>query len=183
MGGCSHIIHARPILKTKHPPATTPRRTTSGFFFFHRPGTPSLHQALTRRGMLVESHEGRPASYQELRLHGGCIHFMHSRSRVTTGHRILTTPGRRTSRFHRPRRHCLHRARSAVRDSASPTRVRRGGGRGQQAVVARLAVMLHGVHSRGADARCLACVIGRAGMPPLIGDNFVGVRSVSIPTG
>ena len=40
---------------------------------------------------------------------------MHNRSRVTIDPRIPTMPGRSTSGFHRPDRHCLHQARSAVR--------------------------------------------------------------------
>ena len=40
---------------------------------------------------------------------------MHGRSRINIDPRIPTMPGRRTSGFHRPGRHCLHQARSAVR--------------------------------------------------------------------
>ena len=50
---------------------------------------------------------------------GGCTHFVHGRSRMTIYPRILTMPGRNTSGFHQPGRHCLHQARSAVRCSAS----------------------------------------------------------------
>ena len=46
---------------------------------------------------------------------GGCTSVMHGRSRMTVDPRIRTMPGRSTSGFHRPDRHCLHRARSAVR--------------------------------------------------------------------
>ena len=46
--------------------------------------------------------------------------FMNGRSsRVTVDPRVLTMPGRSMSGFHRPGRHCLHQARSAVRCSAS----------------------------------------------------------------
>ena len=44
---------------------------------------------------------------------------MHGRSRMTIDPRIPTMPGRSTSGFHRPGRHRLHQARSAVRCSAS----------------------------------------------------------------
>ena len=50
---------------------------------------------------------------------GGCTQFVHSRSRMTIDPRIPTLPGRSTSGFHQPGRHCLHQARSAVRYSAS----------------------------------------------------------------
>ena len=46
---------------------------------------------------------------------GGGTHIMHRRSRMTIDPRIPTTPGRSTSGFHRPGRHCLHQAQSAVR--------------------------------------------------------------------
>ena len=45
--------------------------------------------------------------------------FVHGRSRMTIGPRFPTMPGRSTSGFHQPGRHCLHQARSAVRCSAS----------------------------------------------------------------
>ena len=45
----------------------------------------------------------------------GCTHVMHGGSRMTTDPRIPTMPERKTSGFHRPGRHCLHQARSAVR--------------------------------------------------------------------
>ena len=45
-------------------------------------------------------------------------HFMHSCSHITIDPRILTMPGRSTSGFHRPGRHRVHLARSAVRCSA-----------------------------------------------------------------
>ena len=48
-----------------------------------------------------------------------CIQFVHGRSRMTVDPRILTMPGRSTSAFPLPGRHCLHQARSAVRCSAS----------------------------------------------------------------
>ena len=41
-----------------------------------------------------------------------CTHAMHVRSRMTIDHRFRTMPGRSTSDFHRPGRHCLHQARS-----------------------------------------------------------------------
>ena len=50
---------------------------------------------------------------------GGVLMIMHNGSRVAIGPRIPTLPGRNTSGFHRPGRHCLHQARSAVRCSAS----------------------------------------------------------------
>ena len=49
----------------------------------------------------------------------GALDIMHGRSCMTLDPRILTLLGRSTSGFHRPRRHCLHRARIAVRCSAS----------------------------------------------------------------
>ena len=49
----------------------------------------------------------------------GCTHFVHGRSRMTIDPRIRTMPGRSTSGFHQPGRHCSHQARSAVRCSAS----------------------------------------------------------------
>ena len=45
--------------------------------------------------------------------------FMNGRSRMTIPPCIPTMPGRSTSGFHRPGRHRLHQARSAVRCSAS----------------------------------------------------------------
>ena len=45
--------------------------------------------------------------------------FVHGRSQLTIDPRIPTVPGRSTSGFHQPGRHCLHQARSAVRCSAS----------------------------------------------------------------
>ena len=50
---------------------------------------------------------------------GGYTQFVHGRSRMTIDPRIPTIPGRSTSGFHQPGRHCLHQARSAVRCSAS----------------------------------------------------------------
>ena len=50
---------------------------------------------------------------------GGCIQFVHGRSRMTIDPRIPTMPGRSTSGFHHPGRHCLRQARSAVGCSAS----------------------------------------------------------------
>ena len=50
---------------------------------------------------------------------GSRTQFVHGRSRMTIAPRILTIPGRSTSGFHQPGRHCLHQARSAVRCSAS----------------------------------------------------------------
>ena len=49
----------------------------------------------------------------------GCTQFVHGRSHVTIDPGIPTMPGRSTSGFHQPGRHCLHRARTAVRCSAS----------------------------------------------------------------
>ena len=45
--------------------------------------------------------------------------FVLGRSRMTINPRIPTMPGRSTSGFHQPGRHCLHQAQSAVRCSAS----------------------------------------------------------------
>ena len=66
---------------------------------------------------------------------GGCTHVMHGCSRMTIDPRSPTMPGRSTSSFHPPGRHCLHQARSAVRCWAShvkgelrPTKNRFGGG-------------------------------------------------------
>ena len=50
---------------------------------------------------------------------GGRTQFAHGRSRMIIDPRIPTIPGRGTSGFHQPGRHCLHQARSAVRCSAS----------------------------------------------------------------
>ena len=50
---------------------------------------------------------------------GGCTQFVYGRSRMTIDPRIPTMPGRSTSGFHQPGRHCLHQARSAVRCLAS----------------------------------------------------------------
>ena len=47
------------------------------------------------------------------------LDIMHGRSRMTIDPRIPTMPGRSMSGFHRPGRHCLHQARSAVRCPAS----------------------------------------------------------------
>ena len=43
---------------------------------------------------------------------GGGTQFVHGRSRMTIDARIPTMPGRSTSGFHQPGRHCLHQARS-----------------------------------------------------------------------
>ena len=53
---------------------------------------------------------------------GGCTHVMPCRGRMIIDVRIPTIPGRSTSGFHRPGRHCLHQARSAVRCWASRTK-------------------------------------------------------------
>ena len=45
---------------------------------------------------------------------GGCTHYHAGLSHLTIDPRIPTKPGRSTSGFHRPDRHCLHQARSAV---------------------------------------------------------------------
>ena len=50
---------------------------------------------------------------------GGRTQFVHGRSRMAIGPRIPTMPGRSTSDFHQPGRHCLHQARSAVSCLAS----------------------------------------------------------------
>ena len=50
---------------------------------------------------------------------GRCTQLVHSRSRMTIDPPIPTMPGRSTSGFHQPGRHCLHQARGAVRCSAS----------------------------------------------------------------
>ena len=50
---------------------------------------------------------------------GGGSQFVHGLSRMTIDLRIPTMPGRITSGFHQPDRHCLHQARRAVRCSAS----------------------------------------------------------------
>ena len=50
----------------------------------------------------------------------GCTQFViHDRSRMAIDSCIPTIPRQRTSSFHRPGRHCLHQARSALRCSAS----------------------------------------------------------------
>ena len=46
-------------------------------------------------------------------------HVMSGRSRRTTDSRTPTMPRRDTSGFHRPGRHCMYQAQSAVRCSAS----------------------------------------------------------------
>ena len=50
---------------------------------------------------------------------GGGTQFVLGRSRMTIDPRIPTMPGRSTSAFHEPGKHCWHQARSAVRCSAS----------------------------------------------------------------
>ena len=47
---------------------------------------------------------------------GGVLIVMHGRSRTTIDPRIPAMPGRSTSGFHRPCRHCLHEARSKRRE-------------------------------------------------------------------
>ena len=49
----------------------------------------------------------------------GGTQFAHGCSRMTIQPRISTMPGRSTSGFHQPGRHCWHQARSAVRCSSS----------------------------------------------------------------
>ena len=66
--------------------------------------------------------KGRPAVVAAERVRANwarCTHATHGRSRATINLGIPTKAGRSTSGFHRPGRHCLHRARSAVRCSAS----------------------------------------------------------------
>ena len=50
---------------------------------------------------------------------GGVLISMRGRSRMSIDPRVPTRPGRSTSGFYRPGRHCLHQARSAVRRWAS----------------------------------------------------------------
>ena len=50
---------------------------------------------------------------------GGCTKCVHDRSRMTIDPRIPVMPGRSTSGFRQPGRHCLHHARSAVEFLAS----------------------------------------------------------------
>ena len=51
---------------------------------------------------------------QEMGVCEGNTHVMHGRSRMAVDPRIATMPGRSTSGFHRPGRHCMHQVRSAV---------------------------------------------------------------------
>ena len=53
---------------------------------------------------------------------GGVLIAMHGRGRATKDHPIPTIPGRSTSGFHRPGRHYLLQARSAMRCSGSPVK-------------------------------------------------------------
>ena len=46
---------------------------------------------------------------------GGVTHVMHGRSRMTIDPCIPTMPGRSTSIFHRPGRHCFHQSGTDVR--------------------------------------------------------------------
>ena len=48
--------------------------------------------------------------------HGGGTHVMHGRSCKTIDPRIPTMPGRITSGFHRPGRHCFHQAMDESRE-------------------------------------------------------------------
>ena len=48
-----------------------------------------------------------------------CTPFVHGRCRMTIDPSIPTLPGRSTSGFRQPGRHCMHQARSAVRCPAS----------------------------------------------------------------
>ena len=54
----------------------------------------------------------------------GGTHVMHGRSRKITDPRTPTMPGRSTSGFHPPGRHCSQRARSAVRCSSWAGRIK-----------------------------------------------------------
>ena len=69
-------------------------------------------------------------SMGEGRGEGGVTQFVHGRSRMTIDPRIPTMPGRSTSGFHQPGRHCLHQARSAVRCSTSHMKSGAGGKKG-----------------------------------------------------
>ena len=67
--------------------------------------------------MCAEGHLGTTIAGTDIEgsLFGGrgwCTHVMHGRSRVTIDPRVPIMPGRSTSGFHRPGRHCLHQARS-----------------------------------------------------------------------
>ena len=48
---------------------------------------------------------------------GGCTYFVHGRSRMTIDPRIPTMPGRSTSGFHYPGRHCLHQGHEVFGES------------------------------------------------------------------
>ena len=65
----------------------------------------------------------KPVRYKEAGRGGGgwrgCTQFVHGRRSMTIDPRIHTMPGRSTSGFQQPGRHCLHQARSVVRFSAS----------------------------------------------------------------
>ena len=60
---------------------------------------------------------GCPVSGTSARSRGRCTQYVHSRSCMTIYPSIPTMPGRSTSGFYQPGRHCLHQARSAVRCS------------------------------------------------------------------
>ena len=69
--------------------------------------------------LLVSSGCIPSSSLNTVVLGGWGLIIVHGRSRMTIDPRIPTMPGRSTSGFHLPGRHCLHQARSAVRSWAS----------------------------------------------------------------
>ena len=88
----------------------TPRGLTLENFLMHAPLNSSTKNRLPKVRQRANAMVG---------FAGGCTHVMDGGSRVTMDPHIPTVPGRSTSDFHRPGRHCLHQARSAVRCSAS----------------------------------------------------------------
>ena len=104
----SHLIPAHPYVIFSH----TALSTMAGNFFSGISFTLYCHfNFLT--SLFVSS------AYMCLWRGGGCTQFVRGRSHMTIDPRIATMPGRSTSAFHQPDRHCLHQARSAVRCSAS----------------------------------------------------------------
>ena len=77
---------------------------------------------------------------------GGVLIFMRGCSRMTIDPRIPAMPGRSTSSFHQPGRHCLHQARSAVRSWAS-----------------RMQGELHQGYGRSPISRCISQTVAPSG--------------------
>ena len=126
-GACASLLCMAVVCPTVDPRTSTmPGRSIPGF---HRPGKHCLHpSARGERGggysfvacLSILTIDHAPLLRRSTGGGGGQgTQFVHGRSRMTIDPRIPTVSGRSRSGFHQPGRHCLRRARSAVRCSAN----------------------------------------------------------------